>query len=173
MNKKYILELADYTIWANQIAIQWLNQINDEQWKQVIPSSFNSVEKTAIHMTSAQKVWIDYWRNVPNPVFLSTRFEGTKQDLIQIWHTASADLKNFIETYPEENYLQQVTFKWPRGGEGSMEFWQSFSHMINHTTYHRGQLVTLLRHTGFTNFSSTDLATYYRESTVHSPRSTA
>jgi uncharacterized damage-inducible protein DinB len=159
MNKKYILELADYTIWANQIAIQWLNQINDEQWKQAIPSSFSSVEKTAIHMTSAQKIWIDYWRNVPNPVFLSAGFEGTKHDLIQIWQKTSADLKNFIETYPEENYLRQVTFKWPRGGEGSMEFWQSFSHMINHTTYHRGQLVTLLRQAGFTDFSSTDLAT--------------
>jgi uncharacterized damage-inducible protein DinB len=50
---------------------------------------------------------------------------------------------------------------YPMGGEGQMEFQQTFSHVVNHSTYHRGQLVTLLRQTGFTQLSSTDLATYY------------
>ncbi|WP_408612388.1 DinB family protein [Chryseobacterium fluminis] len=36
-----------------------------------------------------------------------------------------------------------------------------FPHFVNHATYHRGQLVTLLRQTGFTDFSNTDLATYF------------
>ncbi|MDJ1469077.1 DinB family protein [Xanthocytophaga flava] len=162
MNKKYISELTDYTIWVNKIAINWLSQINDEQWEQQIVSSFSSVKQTALHIVSAQKVWIDYWKNVSAPVFLSVGFTGTKTDLIQIWEGVSADLKNLMDTYPEEKYLQPVTFKWPGGGEGTMEFWQSLLHMSNHSTYHRGQLVTLLRQVGFTTFSSTDLATYYR-----------
>ncbi|WP_223233283.1 DinB family protein [Chitinophaga sp. CF418] len=33
---------------------------------------------------------------------------------------------------------------------------------MNHSTYHRGQLVNMLRQVGFTQLSSTDLATYYR-----------
>src|SRR5688572_7485873 len=85
MNKKYVLELADYNIWANNIAVEWLNQITDEQWKQVITSSFSSIERTAIHIVSAQKIWIDYWNSVPAPVFLSAGFNGSKNDLIAIW----------------------------------------------------------------------------------------
>ncbi|MDJ1505875.1 DinB family protein [Xanthocytophaga agilis] len=161
MNKKYFLELADYTIWANGIIIKWLNQINDEQWEQVICSSFSSIKQTTLHIVSAQKIWIDYWKNIPEPAFLSVEFKGTKTDLIEIWDKLSNDLKNFIEIYPEDKYLQPVTFRWPRGGEGKMEFWQSFTHMLNHTTYHRGQLVTLLRQANFTALTSTDLATYY------------
>ena len=162
MNKAYFTTLADYNIWADSIAIEWLNQINDEQWEQVITSSFSSIRQTAIHIASAEKIWIDFWENAPNPVYLSTEFKGTKSDLIKIWKESSVGLKNFIEQYPEENYQEPIRVIKPNGEEGSMEFWQTFPHMINHSTYHRGQLVTLLRQAGFTNFSSTDLFTYYR-----------
>ena len=67
-------------------------------------------------------------------------------------NTHSADPQNVMDH----------TFRYPRGGEGRMEFWQTFSHIINHSTYHRGQLVTILRQAGFTKLSSIDLATYYR-----------
>jgi len=160
--KKYFTELADYNNWANNIAIDWLNQINDDQWNQVIISSFSNIKQTAIHIASAERIWIDFWKNVPDPVYLSAGFQGTKNELTAIWKNASAGIKNFMEAYPEENYQQQVRFKKPNGEEGRMEFSQTFPHLINHSTYHRGQLVTLLRQAGFTNLSSTDLFTYYR-----------
>ena len=34
---------------------------------------------------------------------------------------------------------------------------------MNHGTYHRGQLITMLRQTGVTNLPATDLIVYYRE----------
>ncbi|TWI92168.1 DinB family protein [Chitinophaga japonensis] len=163
MDKKYFLTLAAYNSWANNIAIAWLDQVNGRQWEQVVPSSFSSIKQTVIHIASAEKIWIDFWKNIPDPVYLSAEFKGTKNDLVEIWRAASAGLRHFIEEYPEENYTQQVTFRYPRGGEGRMEFWQTFSHIINHSTYHRGQLVTILRQVGFTKFSSIDLATFYRD----------
>ncbi|WP_255479762.1 DinB family protein [Chitinophaga sp. CF418] len=114
--------MADYNIWANNIVIEWLHQINDEQWEQSIISSFSNIRQTATHIASAEKIWIDFWNNVSDPVFLSREFNGTKNDLTEIWKNSSAGLKNFIEKYPEENYEQQVVFKWPGGGEDQMEF---------------------------------------------------
>jgi uncharacterized damage-inducible protein DinB len=70
------------------------------------------------------------------------------------------DYKNLIENYPEENYTQIISFK-VRNEEWKMEFAQTVLHHNNHATYHRGQLVTMLRQAGFTNFSNTDLATYF------------
>ena len=162
MHKQLFTTLAGYNAWANAIAIEWLRQISDEQWKQVVISSFPSVRQTAIHIASAEKVWIDFWHNVPDPVYLSAGFAGTKQDLITIWENVSAGLKRFIENCPEEDYLRQVIFQWPGGGEVQMEFSQTCSHVFNHSTYHRGQLVNALRQVGFTGLCSTDLATYYR-----------
>ncbi len=161
ISKEYLKALADYNIWTDNIIMEWLDQIDDRQWEQPVVSSFSSIKQTVLHMVSAKKIWIDFWTNVPDPAYLSAGFKGTKNELIGIWKKASVDLKNFMETFPEENYQQPITFKYPKGGEGRMAFWQTFPHFINHATYHRGQLVTMLRQAGFTGFTSTDLATYF------------
>ena len=79
MTKKYFTELANYSNWADNNIIEWLQQINEEQWGQPITSSFSSIKQTAIHMVSAKKVWIDFWTKVPGPVYLATEFNGTKK----------------------------------------------------------------------------------------------
>lgn len=158
MTKKYFTALANYSNWADDISIEWLNQINDQQWEQSIQSSFSSIKETTIHMVSAKKIWIDFWTNAPNPIYLSSEFNGTKDELIGIWQKTSADLKNFIKNFNEEDYDKPIGFIYPNGKADQMIFWQTFPHYVNHATFHRGQLVTLLRQAGFSNFSNTDLA---------------
>lgn len=161
MEKRYFDTLVRFNHWADTLVIGWLQQLNDEQWLQVNASSFSSVAQTTLHIASAEKVWIDFWQQAPEPVYLSSQFNGTRQALIDIYTTASAGLKDFVLQSPAEHLLSPITFRYPRGGEAAMEFWQTIAHVVNHTTYHRGQLVTLLRQVGFSGFSSTDLATYY------------
>ena len=161
MTKQYFTELASYNNWTDDIIIGWLKQISEDQWEQAVESSFSSIQLTAIHMVSAKKIWIDFWTKKPAPVYLSTVFNGTKDELIAIWQKASDDLKRFVENYPEEDYKLPVTVFYPNGKEAKMEFWKTLPHFVNHATYHRGQLVTILRHAGFTNFTNTDLFTYF------------
>lgn len=161
MLKQYFTELAAYNSWADQKAIDWLSQITDEQWEQVSVSSFCSVKQTAVHIASAEKIWIDFWTRATDPVYLSANFSGTKSDLIATWKTASNGLETFIKSHPEEDFNQMVSFVYPNGNTGQMPYYQTFAHIVNHSTHHRGQLVTLLRQAGYNQFSSVDLATYY------------
>jgi uncharacterized damage-inducible protein DinB len=161
MNMHYFKGLMTYTHWADQKVISWLERINDKQWNQVHTSSFSSIRETVVHIAGAEKIWIDFWMNTPNPVYLSSRFNGSTDDLLKIWKQASEGMEQFVAEFPEEQFSDQVTFRYPRGGEGNMKYWQSFAHIVNHSTYHRGQLVTLLRQSGFTELVSIDLATYY------------
>jgi len=169
MSKAYFLQLASYNIWANAKAISWLQEINDVQWEQTVTSSFSSVKHTALHIASAEHVWIDFWNKRPDPVFLSSDFNGTKEELLAIWRQSSIGMKDFIEKLPEGDYLKTITFKYPRGGEGHLTFSETVAHVMNHSTYHRGQLVCALRQVGYTKFSSIDLASYYsieRQTTI-------
>ncbi|MFD2284645.1 damage-inducible protein DinB [Pedobacter petrophilus] len=159
--KGYFVELADFTNWADNRAIDWLTQITDEQWTQASISSFGSIRDTAVHIVSAKKIWIDFWTDVQDPAYLSSEFKGTREDLIDIWKTISAELRSFIENYPLENYANEINVKKPNGEMSKMVFRKTFPHMINHSTYHRGQLVTQLRQSGFSSLSNTDLFTYY------------
>jgi uncharacterized damage-inducible protein DinB len=163
MKRDYLQQIANYNYWADSKIIEWLHQINEGQWDQVIDSSFSSIAQTAIHIVSAEKYWVDHWTHKPEPKFLSMEFKGAKNELIGIWTRSSADFSTCVENYPEANYLQAVRFKYPKGGgTGQMEFWQTVVHAINHSTYHRGQLVTLLRQAGFIKLSSLDMATYFQ-----------
>lgn len=162
MNKTYFLQLANYNVWANAKAISWLKQINDTQWEQSITSSFSSVRQTALHIASAEKIWIDFWTKAAEPQFISGTFKGSKDELIAIWEQASLGMRDFVESY-HADFMEPVLFKYPRGGEAQLPFAHTIAHVMNHSSYHRGQLVTLLRQVGFTDLSSVDLATFYRQ----------
>lgn len=159
--KNYFIELVEFNNWADQRVITWLYQITNEQWNQVTKSSFASIRDTALHIVSAKKIWLEFWANTPNPVYLSSTFTGTREQLLDIWAKASTELTSFIETYSKEDYGNEINVMKPNGEIITMEFRKTLPHMVNHSTYHRGQLVTLLRQSGFIDLSNTDLFTYY------------
>jgi uncharacterized damage-inducible protein DinB len=159
--KNHFIELAAFNNWADYRVIKWLNQITDEQWSQVAVSSFGSIRDTAVHIVSAKKIWLDFWTNAPNPIYLSAGFTGTREQLLGIWEKASTELTSFIENYPKADFGKEINVLKPNGELITMEFRKTLPHMVNHSTYHRGQLVTLLRQAGFSDFSNTDLFTYY------------
>ena len=161
MVKQYFTDLAAYNSWADQKAVDWLSQITDEQWEQVNVSSFSSIRQTAVHIASAEKIWIDFWTRAADPVYLSANFTGSKNELLDIWKLASNGLESYIINHPEEDLGKSVSFIYPNGNIGQMPYYQTFAHIVNHSSYHRGQLVTLLRQAGYDQFSSVDLATYY------------
>jgi len=161
VTKEYFTELVGYNNWTDKIIINWLLQLSDDQWEQQIKSSFNSIQDTVLHIVSAKRVWVDFWTKVPNPVYLSATFIGTREELISIWQKASEDLQNFIENYQEESYQELISVMFPNGRGVEMVFWKTLPHFVNHATYHRGQLVTMLRQVGFNSFNNTDLFTYF------------
>lgn len=161
MTKEYFTELVRYNNWTDKIIINWLLQLSDEQWEQQITSSFSSIQDTVLHMVSAKKIWVDFWTKVSNPVYLSATFIGTREELISIWQKASEDLQNFIANFQEESYQELISVMFPNGRGVEMVFWKTLPHFVNHATYHRGQLVTMLRQVGFNSFNNTDLFTYF------------
>jgi len=55
-----------------------------------------------------------------------------------------------------------IEYRLLNGTPGATPFWQMLQHVVNHASYHRGQVTTLLRQLGATPPESVDLITYYR-----------
>jgi uncharacterized damage-inducible protein DinB len=49
------------------------------------------------------------------------------------------------------------------GQQDSSILWQMLQHVVNHGSYHRGQITTMLRQIGLPPAKSMDLITFYRE----------
>ncbi len=162
MTKQYFKELAEYNLRANTIVCSWLEQINDEQWNKEIISSFNSIQETVLHIISAEYAWLQRFKKEPFD-WLQSTYKGTKEEHIQLWKKTSSEVKDFIDAFDENNLNTNLDFKRLNGDAYSMPYYQLFAHVVNHATYHRGQLVTMLRQAGFTNISATDLLGIYRK----------
>ncbi|MGN6196602.1 MAG: DinB family protein [Ginsengibacter sp.] len=162
MSKKYFIELSEFNIWANDRVCNWLDKISDEQWEQPLVSSFNSIYETILHVAGAEKVWVERLQKKSNPEMLLATFIGSKAELLETWKDLSLDFKKLIEEMSEDQFQQKLLYKNTKGIEYNQSYYQLLTHVFNHSTYHRGQVVTMLRQVGFTDVNSTDMTTYFR-----------
>jgi len=162
MSKKYFIELSEFNIWANDRVCSWLDKISDEQWKQPLVSSFKSIYETILHVAGAEKVWVERLQKKSKPEMFLGTFTGSKAELLATWKDLSLDFKKLIEEMPEDQFQQNLLYKNTKGIEYNQLYYQLLAHVFNHSTYHRGQVVTMLRQVGFTDVNSTDMTTYFR-----------
>lgn len=161
MNKHYI-NFAEYNVWANDLTRTWLRSINEAQWNKTIESSFTSIKNTCIHILSAEHIWYERLIKKENPIWLGENINCSKGELIERWTEASLSLADFTYGITDRILEELLNYKRINGEEYKQSIADILTHVFNHSTYHRGQLVTMLRQVGFKEVSSTDYLLYSR-----------
>jgi uncharacterized damage-inducible protein DinB len=161
MNKTYLLELADYNIWANDRLSAWLSQISQEQFEQHLVGSFKNIHETTLHIVAAEQIWHQRLENKVSE-WLGFTFQGDRTAMLATWKRTSHDLKRYILDSSDEKLLEKFDFTTRDGTPFYMERYKALAHVFNHSTFHRGQLITLMRQVGFTGVGTTDLINFYR-----------
>jgi uncharacterized damage-inducible protein DinB len=161
MNKTYLLELADYNIWANDRLTDWLSQISQEQFEQHLVGSFKNIHETTLHIVAAEQIWHQRLENKVSE-WLGFTFQGDRTAMLATWKRTSHDLKRYILDSSDEKLLEKFDFTTRDGTPFYMERYKALAHVFNHSTFHRGQLITLMRQVGFTGVGTTDLINFYR-----------
>lgn len=149
-----IAQYVQYTVWANEQLIQWLETCEDEAWTNEVTSSFNSISATCRHLWNAEFGWLttlkkNPWDNVPNGL--------NKGDVISGWRQTSQDFASYALSLLEEEH-EGIRIL----GDDEVRIADILLHVCNHATYHRGQLITLGRKVGLINPPRTDYIYYIR-----------
>jgi len=159
--KDLLLRYAMYNIWANQRIIVLLNGLTAEQLDKDLGGSF-SMRKTIYHMWDSESIW--YQRlHLASPVILPAKdFSGSWEEFIQLFSRQSEMLKDFIATASDAKLAHTIEYHHPERGICKSAVEHVILSVFNQATYHRGQLVTMLRQSGVTKIPQTDFIEYTR-----------
>lgn len=162
--KKLFEQLAAYNVWANHRLIFVLEQLDENAWYKTIPSSFNSLYKTVLHIWDAESIWWQRMRLHEHMVIPSVNFDPSLKDACNGWLHQSMEWENFIksEEFTEEVINSKLVYKNLKGEEFFQPVNEVLTHLFNHGTYHRGQLVTMLHAMEVDKLPSTDFIVFAR-----------
>jgi uncharacterized damage-inducible protein DinB len=162
MNPQHLRLLYDYNAWANRRALDSCAGLSPEQFTRDLGSSFRSVRDTLVHILGAELIWLERWQGgTPEKLESSDRYpnlESVRKRMSEL----DKDLITFAAELNNEKMASVLHYKTTAGKEQAEPHWQMMQHLANHSSYHRGQVATLLRQLGAQPVA-TDLIAYLRE----------
>ena len=157
-----IKTLHAYNSWADNRIFESLAPLPEEQYLQDLKNSHGGIHTTLIHLVGAEKVWLERWLGGTVSPFLTTLGLKTLAEVKTVWEKVGYDTAKWLSTMTDKKLNETFTMKTLKGDTLTHVYWQAFQHVVNHSSYHRGQIVTMLRQLG-AKPPTTDLILFYRE----------
>ena len=161
--KDLLLSYVKYNLWANKRLCKRLEGLDEQIWNAGLKSSFKTIKLTLLHIWDAQQVWNLRLNGKSISDWPGKSFTGTNTDIILQFIEQSSDMIRLADSYSEEKLNSMCEFNDMKGNPYKMKVCDILLHCMNHSTFHRGQIVTMLRELVIDNLPGTDYITYARE----------
>jgi len=162
MDLERLDDLYRYNQWANTRILDAAVPLSREEFVSPIPSSFPSVRDTLVHVLWAEWIWLQRWKGEsPKVVFLAGDYSDAGA-IRSRWIELQAEQADFFRSLDAAALTRTVRYVNLRGETWEYPLWKQMLHVVNHSSYHRGQAATMLRQLGRTP-PSTDLLVFYDE----------
>lgn len=160
--KELLKQLAAYNVWANQRITDTILSLPEEKQKAEIVSSFNSLHTTILHIWDAESIWWQRMKLHERFVRPSDNAKGTTRDVINGLLSQSKLWEGWVSNASELSLDHVFQYYNNKKEPVKMHIYQMILHVFNHSTYHRGQLITMLRQLGIEKLPPTDFALWVR-----------
>lgn len=160
--KQLLQQYAAYNFWANKTLTGYISRLTETQISQEIVSSFPSLYKTAAHMMEVENVWWERLKLFEHPTPPGW-FSGTADELFKKLLQLSAQWLDWVNNATEAKLTHVFAYQNTKKEHFKQPVYEVLLHLFNHQTYHRGQLVTLLRQLGADKIPPTDFIVFARK----------
>jgi uncharacterized damage-inducible protein DinB len=155
--------LIDYNYWARDRLLDAVQPLSPEQFTLDLGSSFRSVRDTLAHLHAAEWIWYRRWiGESPTALPPADRFPDL-DSVASAWRDLEVQIRAYFSPLDDRALERVIDYKSTVGVAGASPLWQMLQHVVNHQTYHRGQVTTMLRQMGAAPPKAMDLIAFYRE----------
>ena len=161
--KRHIYTQVDYNLWANRKTTELLASLGPSVLDESIANSFPTIKETLKHLHYAESIWLQRIQLNEDTQIPWPDANPSADQLYSDLNQASQDLKDYVDGLNTDDLGRTVSFITGEGASLSNTVERIIYHVINHSTYHRGQVITMLKQLGIKEAVSTDLYFYYQD----------
>ena len=162
MNLQELRTLLDYHYWARDRVLDAAEKLTPDQLTRNLGSSFGSVRDTLAHAYAAEWAWCRRWQGESPVSLLPADGFPDVATLRAKWAALEFDVRAVLDRTGEHGVDGVIAYTMINGDARQSIFWHMVQHVVNHASYHRGQVTTMLRQLGASPPQSMDLITFYR-----------
>jgi uncharacterized damage-inducible protein DinB len=163
VNHADLQTLLDYHYWARDRMLAAVQTLPQDQYTKDLGNSFRSIRDTLVHIYFAEWVWHSRWLGRSPSQGLKPEDFPDVATLRTAWVDHEAKMRLLLDEIGERGVDRVYEYKSLAGQDLKNVFWHMFQHVVNHATYHRGQVTTMMRQLGANPGQAQDLIAFYRE----------
>ncbi|WP_264740642.1 DinB family protein [Cytobacillus firmus] len=159
MGKHHALKLYDYHVWANKKFFERLKELPKDIYDREIQSVFSSIASALVHIYTADTIWLGVMReNSMEEIQASIAIaqEKTKdkslEEMEKLFQSLSEEYQKLLNNVGDLN--KEISPVHPKFGRLDTHFSELIQHVVNHGTYHRGNLTAMIRQQGYSSVSN-------------------
>jgi uncharacterized damage-inducible protein DinB len=150
-------DMAAYNLWAISRLTDWLSTKPAVLLEATAASSFPGIKATLLHMLDVEREWLD--RLQPMPVSRWQEVDRGLEAVLDALEEQAGEWNDYVQSLSEEE-LQEDCYCNAFFGEVCRPKYEIIQHCLNHSTYHRGQVVTIGHQVGLKDAPMTDYLYY-------------
>jgi uncharacterized damage-inducible protein DinB len=160
MNKQDIQRLYGYNRWANATVKQAAAPLTTDEFTRNLGGSFPSVRDTMVHIMAAEWIWLRRWKGVSPREFLAYDRFPTFDALKEKWLEIETEQMGFVAEVTDQSLKEIINYVNLKGERRQYPLGDLMQHVVNHCSYHRGQITNFLRLLG-AEPKATDFLIYF------------
>lgn len=137
--------LIEYHHWAHHKVLQQLSGVPAGDWNKDTGGSFSSLRALYQHLVEADYRWMQRWKGVPFAEIPKHFVVEDYPSLNAIMRPQLDEMVSVAGQFLSADAGRPVHFITGKGLKVTQPFWQTLYQVVNHGTYHRGQVTNMLR----------------------------
>lgn len=158
--KNQLIRMVKYNHWANEKFVSLLDEISSKHLDVAVKSSYPSLRKTMFHIWDAEALYLNRLKGISLDYFPSAKFPLTTP--ISKMLKTSGEFYEYVNVQDEKYFNSDCYYNNTKGEKFLQPVADLILHCVNHSTFHRGQVITIMRSLGYTAFPQTDLIHFLR-----------
>ena len=134
-------ELMQFHAWRREKISDLLREVDEQLFSEELHGSFGSLNIILNHLVWAEKVWLGR----VNRDSVATMKSSDVHELLAAWKDVNEKWQGLLMDANSEEVFREIEYFISTGDRHTNTVWEIVVHMVDHSTYHIGQMMNAVR----------------------------